>query len=285
MTIPTDKFINMTGNITGVTDHPFVVTHTHTTGHKMPYLHWHSHYEMLIIPHGKVELINNNTRIKSAKPLAVIHCPYTLHNMNADESSVYERYMITFAKETIRKFTPETLNLHPLHQASLVYAEPDKSEIEELSDYSERLKTYIRNDETMSALLIAAILRRIVMICESGRGEIVQTNISYIQNVLNYISDNIHQPITAADLAAMNDVGLTKFHADFKSTVGKTYKQHLTDLRQTYARQLLESGESIINTSIECGYSSESHFIKAFREYWGITPGEFVHSGLTEKSR
>ncbi|MBO5218441.1 MAG: helix-turn-helix domain-containing protein, partial [Clostridia bacterium] len=57
---------------------------------------------------------------------------------------------------------------------------------------------------------------------------------------------------------------------------GKTYKQHLTDLRQTFARELLSSGASIINTAIDTGYSSEAHFIKAFREYWGTTPGEFI---------
>ena len=114
MTNSTDKFINMTNNITGVTDHPFVIVHSSTPGHKMPYLHWHQHYEMLIIPRGDVRLVNNNTIINSKKSLAVIHCPYTLHGINADENSIYERYMITFAKETIRKFTPETLNLHPL---------------------------------------------------------------------------------------------------------------------------------------------------------------------------
>ena len=40
---------------------------------------------------------------------------------------------------------------------------------------------------------------------------------------------------------------------------------------------MLKRGESIIRTSLECGYCSEAHFIKAFREYWGITPGEYLH--------
>ena len=273
---PTEKFINLTKNITGVTDRPFGITHSTTPGHKMPYLHWHSHYEILIIPRGNIRLVNNNTRINGARPLVVIHCPYSLHGMNAEEDTVYERYMITFAKETVRKFTPETLNLYPFYQASLVYAEPNEAEIADLTEFSEQLKNYIRKDETMSALLIAAILRRIMMICEDGRGMIIHTNLSYIQNVLKHISDNIQRPTTAAALAEMHHVGLTKFHADFRATVGKTYHQHLTDLRQTFARELLDSGSSIINTSLECGYSSEAHFIKAFREYWGVTPGEYI---------
>ena len=39
------------------------------------------------------------------------------------------------------------------------------------------------------------------------------------------------------------------------------------------ARDLLESGSSIINAALETGYSSEAHFIKAFRGYYGMTPG------------
>ena len=39
------------------------------------------------------------------------------------------------------------------------------------------------------------------------------------------------------------------------------------------ARDLLLSGSSIINASLETGYSSEAHFIKAFHSYYGVTPG------------
>ena len=59
---------------------------------------------------------------------------------------------------------------------------------------------------------------------------------------------------------------------------GRCCPKYLTDLRQTRARELMETGSSIINASLETGYSSEAHFIKAFREYWGMTPGEFRSS-------
>ena len=37
---------------------------------------------------------------------------------------------------------------------------------------------------------------------------------------------------------------------------------------------LLEGERSVVQVAMETGYSSEAHFIKAFREHWGITPGQ-----------
>ena len=56
------------------------------------------------------------------------------------------------------------------------------------------------------------------------------------------------------------------------------FKKYLTDLRQIHARELIADGSSVINASLEAGYTSEAHFIKIFREYWGMTPGEFRSS-------
>ena len=91
------------------------------------------------------------------------------------------------------------------------------------------------------------------------------------------IGENLSEPMTLYELCDKFDVGASKLCKDFRKTTGKTYKSYLTDLRMTRARELLSAGSSIINASLETGYSSEAHFIKAFREYWGMTPGRFVN--------
>ena len=244
-------------------------------GNKMPFFHWHSHYEIILVLRGNYKITNGSFVAEGTKPLAIVHCPYTLHQGIASEDAIYERYVITFNKKIIRSFSPETMDISPLLGASLIYAEPNPAEIASLTDHAQKLQEY-RDDPTMRALFIAVILRRIMMICEAGRGEIIRSGSSYIQEALQYIPEHLSEPETAAEIAARFGVCPAKFHRDFRATVGKTYKQHLTDLRQTFARELLTSGASIINASIDTGYSSEAHFIKAFREYWGITPGEYI---------
>ena len=90
------------------------------------------------------------------------------------------------------------------------------------------------------------------------------------------ISSDLSVQLTANRVAEMMNVSTAKFRSDFKRHTGTTFKKFLTDLRMTRAYELLQSGSSIINASLETGYSSEAHFIAAFRWYWGRTPGSFA---------
>ncbi|MBE6612815.1 MAG: AraC family transcriptional regulator [Ruminococcaceae bacterium] len=245
-----------------------------STGLDMPYFHWHPHYEILLITKGNYILRGGGRTITGTKPAAIVHCPYHLHNANAVPDQVYERYVINFTRKVIGNFSPEVMDITPLLPASFIYTEPDSAEMDKLIENAKELRDH-KDDPAMFSLFIALILRRIMKILEDGRGEIFRSGHSYIQDVLQYIPEHLPKPATAAELAAKYSVCTAKFHRDFKKLVGKTYKEHLTDIRLTLARQLLESGTSIIAASIDTGYSSQSHFVKAFRDYFGITPGEF----------
>ena len=110
-------------------------------------------------------------------------------------------------------------------------------------------------------------------IAEDGRSKSFSGNISYIQEALITISNDLSVQLTADRIAKIMNVSTAKFRNDFKRHTGTTYKKYLTDLRMTRALELLQSGSSIINTSFETGYSSEAHFIATYKSYWGVTPG------------
>ena len=120
------------------------------------------------------------------------------------------------------------------------------------------------------------MIRKTVDIINSGAGEFIRSRMTYMQDVLHFVASNLAKPLTLEELAAQYGVGKSKLNLDFKTATGSTYKKYLTDLRMTRALELLQSGSSIINTSFETGYSSEAHFIAAFRRYWGKTPGSFA---------
>ena len=124
--------------------------------------------------------------------------------------------------------------------------------------------------------LAALIFHDIMKILKSGRGEAYSTRHSYIQDALQHISENLSEPMTVDSLADMFGVGHTKFAEDFKSVTGSTYKKYLTDLRMTRARELLTSGSSIINASLETGFSGEAQFIATYKRYFGETPGSYA---------
>ena len=169
------------------------------------------------------------------------------------------------------------INLSPLFGASFISFYPRQDELGEIMEYTAKAETGYGNlDPNVSGLYIALVLNRLLRIAEDGRSESFSENISYIQEALMIISSDLSVQLTANRVAEMMNVSTAKFRADFKRHTGTTFKKFLTDLRMTRAYELLQSGSSIINASLETGYSSEAHFIAAFRRYWGRTPGSFA---------
>lgn len=254
-----------------------------TPGNSQPYLHWHPHYEILIIKSGHYSITSNTTDYVSHKPTIVIHRPYCLHKLNADPDVPYARYIIHADKNILAQFPQSLLDMSDFADISMLRADPNPLELHELTGICEELLKCCfdlnpESDLVESALYTALLIHKAIGIYKSGRGEAYTTKYSYIQDVLQYITDNLSERLTVEELCKRFSVGSTKLLADFKSVTGSPYKKYLIDLRQNRARELLEAGESIINTSLECGYSSEAHFVKAFREYWGMTPGSFRQS-------
>ena len=240
----------------------------------MPFMHWHPHYEFHIIISGRYELYSNRSRYEGTRPLALIHMPYSLHRTHAYPDVPYERYIIIVNRETVKRHIANNVDLSALSGSGLLYTEPDPNELSDIIDCIGSAE-YYKNDQTMRRLLISALFRRILMVREAGHGEIISTESTYIQHALSQIAENLSHPQTALELAAQYDVCPAKFHRDFRAAVGKSYHSYLTELRMTYAAQRLRMGDAILDIAMDTGYSSQSHFIKAFDAHFGQTPGKF----------
>lgn len=242
-------------------------------GREMPACHWHPHYEIQFIVSGHYAFYNNQTYDSGTCPLILIHAPYSLHRTTAQPDVPYERYIITLTVDALRRQISPMMDITALLSSSLVYARPDAEEMRELLDCIRDIDRY--QDDTMRLLYVAALLRRILMITENNHGAYVQSEHTYIQKVLQDMAENLSSPKTAQAWAEQCDVCIAKFHRDFRTVVGKSYHRYLTDLRMTYAGQRLSAGDAIVDVAMDTGYSGESHFINAFRAYWGETPGKF----------
>ena len=257
--------------------HPQVGTYL-TSGFQMACPHWHPHYELTII-HKPIsyEIMNNSNTIRGNRPVISIHRPYTVHMVRTGDGE-YLRSIVRFDSQFISGFPAGIVDLSKIAESDFACAYPDDDELEEFIDMTRKITSFLKEkkDTASAKLRVAELLHRIILIIDSGRGERFSGGITYIQETLRIIGENLSEPMTIAALCEKFDIGESKFCADFKSHTGKTYKKYLTDLRMTRAYELLQSGSSIINASLETGYSSEAHFIAAFRRYWGKTPGSFA---------
>lgn len=83
----------------------------------------------------------------------------------------------------------------------------------------------------------------------------------------------VSPPLDVASYAAMNPTAFCRF---FKENTGKTFRQHITDMRIGYACKLLLNGKwNISEISLECGFESVAHFNRCFKKHTGMTPTSY----------
>ena len=237
--------------------------------------HWHRHYELLIVRQGSYILTNNRKTIQSSGPAIFLHRPLTLHIMNCDPQTTYVRRIVHIRRDVVNRFTPEAVDSALFFNANLIYAVPNSTEWQEIDTYIEQIDRQT-HDEVAAALLSALLIRCIMQIAQNGRGEIASCYFSYIQGAIAYIADHLSESCSIESISQKFDVKRSKFQSDFKKETGMPYHRYLVNLRMVRAQELLLAGKSVQDTSLEVGYSSESHFIKEFTKYCGTTPGTFL---------
>lgn len=104
--------------------------------------------------------------------------------------------------------------------------------------------------------------------------------LNQLRQVMSYMEDHLHEPLTIGDLAAYMHLSAAYFSRQFKTCVGVTPMEHLTRLRLEKACQLLVSGLSVTETAMEVGISNVGHFIRVFKKRYGATPYQWTKNQL-----
>ncbi len=93
---------------------------------------------------------------------------------------------------------------------------------------------------------------------------------------LDYIYDNLHRKITLEMLAEETELSPSYLSRLFKKEVGMTVSAYILKKRLETAENMLKySDHSCTDISNYLCFSSESHFIQAFRKHTGFTPKSY----------
>lgn len=104
--------------------------------------------------------------------------------------------------------------------------------------------------------------------------------------VMNYIYKYIDTNINIDELAM--ELGMSKFHLHriFKEEFGKNIYETIKSIRLQKASTLLitNTHSTITQVAKMCGYSSQTSFIRTFKERFCMTPKEWKNNGYLEYS-
>lgn len=105
-------------------------------------------------------------------------------------------------------------------------------------------------------------------------------------NLMNYINEHIDTDINIDQLS--NDFGISKFHFHkiFKEQMGTNIYETIKSIRLQKASNLLITNKYSTITEIAsmCGYSSQTSFLRAFKQRFDQTPKVWRNGGYKEYS-
>lgn len=97
-----------------------------------------------------------------------------------------------------------------------------------------------------------------------------------VKIMLSYIHEHYDELIGVDDIAEAADISRREAFRCFRQVLDTTPVLYLMQHRVNHgARMLLETGKTITEISLECGFSSSSYFCKAFHDLTGVSPREF----------
>ena len=94
-----------------------------------------------------------------------------------------------------------------------------------------------------------------------------------LSTVIQRMERNLEEPISPSVLAREVGMSTRQLERLFRRYVQRSPKRYYMELRLQKARNLLmQTGMSVIEVALACGFTSPSHFSKCYRAHYGSTP-------------
>lgn len=97
-----------------------------------------------------------------------------------------------------------------------------------------------------------------------------------VQRVVYYVNAHFKEQITLKDVSDYAEIEYTSIGKYIKKYLNVSFKEYLTDIRLTYAKNLLSNTDvTITELAFYCGYSTVTYFISEFKKKYGCSPREY----------
>lgn len=96
-----------------------------------------------------------------------------------------------------------------------------------------------------------------------------------LEKLFVFIDENYDRPITLKEASEISNFSIPHFCRLFRQTVGMSFIDYLNHYRINKSVLLLKSENSITEISNLCGFNSINSYIRTFKKYNKLSPGEY----------
>ncbi|HEX6385873.1 MAG TPA: helix-turn-helix transcriptional regulator [Anaerolineae bacterium] len=118
------------------------------------------------------------------------------------------------------------------------------------------------------------------------KSDTLKAHVELVQAVKTLLAIRFKEPLSLAQIG--HEVGSSPYHLCrvFRQMTGSTIHNYLNQIRlRTSLEYVARSNATLTELGLELGYSSHSHFTKAFRQAFGASPSAFRQSTTSRRLR
>ena len=217
--------------------------------------------------------------------------PYAYHRTIPGSSGYYENYLIKFSPDYVKELTEELGaqfldNLYSRFPKK--FSPDDEKELFGLAgtlcDAYNRLNECEKPEDIKVAELKVKHLFYSLLLLVNDKGQSASDKTVLhnkalsepIMEAVYYVEKNYKKPIKIEDVAAVSGYSATYLSKLFSAQLGKPFSEYLCITRLKNVQNLLLSTDmSVMDISLECGFSYPGNMTASFRKEFGMTPLQF----------
>lgn len=108
------------------------------------------------------------------------------------------------------------------------------------------------------------------------------TFLDQIQNAIDFIEEHLHDNLSLDEIAKQANFSRWHFQIVFNSAVGETVKDYIRKRRLSESLEDLKTDKRIIDIALRAGFESQEAYTRAFKNFFGLTPGDYRKSQGTQ---
>ena len=248
--------------------------------------HFHEDIEILLsLSAGGNFLIGNELYSIEERSLFLFN-EATLHK--SVSNFAYTRYVLHLSPRVLQEFSTQQSDLISfLRKRKVRNKILNKEQTAELLQKFQRLEKGHAPDfcsDIQELVLLLDLLTSVFVLFETPDEGVpvrkINQDFTSITPILNYIQENISEPLTLDDLA--DRFFINKYHMChiFKEATGFSVMEYIINCRILKARELLRQGLRVQDVGERVGFQNNAHFIRTFSNLTGISPKRYANEYL-----
>lgn len=248
--------------------------------YQMP-CHWHEEYELLRVISGEFDLtLDDAATVLHAGDVAFIGAGQLHGGIPRDcvyECIVFDMHLLLKCNEHCRQLISPILHGHLLLQA--IYHGDDDVVRHTIPPMFRALNGRCRGYELITLGCLFQFLGEVYSHRAYYPAETPQSEgerVLQLKQVFELIRTDYASPLTLADLAGAAHMSPKYFCRFFRAATHRTPIDYLSYYRiEEACNEIASTGKSLTEIALDAGFTSLNYFIRRFRAYKGVTPGEY----------